>query len=213
MIRNRTGEEGQKMPVPPDYYDQGIRRNLSQSIWHKHRFRVIRNLLPKAGTKVLDVGCHAGTFTEEIAKALPEAEVFAIDIDRAAIAYAKKKRPKFHFQVAAAERLPFPNKTFDLVTCLEVLEHVKHPKKALAEMRRCLKDNGWMVLLVPTESLLFRLGWVFWTKGKGRIWQSAHLHSFNGFRLDNLLSEERFEIEERKLSHLGMLQAVRAKKK
>lgn len=201
------------MAVPPDYYDQAIRRNLLQFIWHKHRFRVIKNLLPKAGTKVLDVGCHAGTFTEEIAKALLETEIFGIDIDRTAIAYAKKKRPKFHFQVAAAERLPFPDKTFNLVTCFEALEHVKYPQKALAEIRRCLKDNGWLVLLVPTESLLFRLIWVFWTKGKGRVWQSAHLHNFNGYRLDNLLSEVGFEIKERRLSHLGMLQAVRVKKK
>jgi len=201
------------MTVPPDYYDQGIKRNLLQFIWHKYRFRVIKHLLPKAGTKVLDVGCHAGTFTEEIAKALPETEIFGIDIDRAAIAYAREKRPKFHFQVAAAERLPFLDKTFNLVTCFEALEHVKHPKKALAEIKRCLKDNGWVVLLVPTESLLFRLIWFFWTKGKGKVWQGAHLHNFNGYRLDKLLSEEGFKIKEKKLSHLGMLQAIKVNKK
>jgi len=212
MIRNKTGEEGQKMPVPPDYYDQGIRRNLFQFIWHKHRFRVIKNLLPRIGTKVLDVGCHAGTFTEEIAKALPEAEIFGTDIDRAAIAYAKKKRPKFHFQVAAAERLPFPDKTFNLVTCFEALEHVKDPKKGLAEIRRCLKDNGWVVLLVPTESLLFRLIWFLWSRGKGKVWRGTHLHNLGDEYLDQLLVKNGFQIEKEKISHLGMLRAVKARK-
>ena len=201
------------MPVPPDYYDQGIKRNLLQFIWHKLRFQVIKSLLPKTGTRVLDIGCHAGTFTEEIAKALPEAEIFGIDIDRAAIAYAKKIRPSFHFQVASGEKLPFSDKSFDLITCLEVLEHVENPKKVLAEIKRCLKDDGLLIILVPTESLLFRLIWFFWTKGKGRVWQSAHLHNFNGYRVDNLLNRERFEVKERKLSHLGMLRAVKAKKK
>ncbi|MBU3957022.1 class I SAM-dependent methyltransferase [Patescibacteria group bacterium] len=200
------------MPVPPDYYDQGIKKNLLQFIWHKRRFWLIESLLPKVGTKVLDVGCHAGTFTEEIARVLPEAEIFGVDIDRAVIAYAKKIRPNFHFQVASAEKLPFPEKSFDLITCLEVLEHVGDPKKVLAEIKRCLKDDGLLTILVPTESPLFRLIWFFWTKGKGRVWQGTHLHNFNGYRLDSLLGEGGFEIKERKFSHLGMLQAVKVKK-
>lgn len=201
------------MTVPPDYYDQGIKTNPLQFIWHKRRFRVIKNLLPKAGTKVLDIGCHAGRFTEEIAKALPKAEIFGIDIDQAAIFYAKHKRPKFHFQEADAESLPFSDKTFDLITCFEVLEHVRKPKKILSEITRCLKDEGELIVLVPTESLLFRLIWFFWTKGKGRVWQGTHLHQFNGRRLDELLVQNGFGIEKRKTSHLGMLLAIKAIKK
>lgn len=200
------------MPVPPDYYDQAIKRNLLQFIWHKHRFWVVKHLLPKAGTKVLDIGCHAGTFTEEIAQALPETEIFGIDIDPAAIAYAKKKRPKFHFQVAAAERLPFPDKSFNLVTCFEALEHVKDPQKALADIRRCLKDNGWVVLLVPRESLLFRVIWFFWSRGKGKVWRGTHLHNLGDEYLDELFVKNGFKIEKDKVSHLGMLRAVKARK-
>ena len=104
-------------------------------------------------------------------------------------------------------------KSFDLITCLEVLEHVKKPKKALGEMRRCLKDGGWLIVLVPTESLLFRLIWFFWTRGKGRVWKEAHLQKFNGRRLEELLRQNGLKVDKRTLSHLAMLRAIRAKKK
>lgn len=200
------------MPVPPDYYDQGIKRNLLQFIWHRRRFRVIKSLLPRNGTRALDVGCHGGTFTEEIAKTLPGAEICGIDIDREAIAYAKKKRPETHFQVVAAEKLPFSEKNFDLVICLEVLEHVENPKKVLAEIRRCLKDKGWLIILVPSESPFFRLIWFFWIKGKGQVWRGAHLHNLGGSFLNELLTESGFQLKEEKISHLGMLRAIKARK-
>lgn len=201
-----------KTAVPPDYYDEGIKKNLLQRIWHKERFRVMKEFLPEVKSKVLDVGCNAGTFTEEIARTLPNTEVFGVDTDRAAIAYAKKKRPRFQFQAVGAEKLPFGDGTFDLVTCLEVMEHIAEFEKVLKEMRRCLKTEGWLVVLVPSESWLFRFIWFFWTKWKGRVWDGVHLQKFDGDKLDRLLEKNGFEIEERRLSHLGMLLAIKARK-
>jgi 2-polyprenyl-3-methyl-5-hydroxy-6-metoxy-1,4-benzoquinol methylase len=53
--------------IPPDYYDQGIKKNLAQAYWHKKRFKAIKDLLQDRHWEdildILDIGCHAGTLT------------------------------------------------------------------------------------------------------------------------------------------------------
>jgi len=200
------------MTAPPNYYDEGIRTNFFQLLYYKWRTWSIKRFLLGTNMRFLDVGCHSGTFTKEMAKSLPKAEVYGVDIDQAAIDYAKKKRPKIKFKVAAAEKLPFPKESFDLITCLHVLEHVRNPEKALSEMNRCLKKEGKLIIEVPTESWLFRLVWFFWVRTRGKVWQGGHLQNFNGSRIDDLLRRKDFEVEEQRNSHLGTIRTYVAKK-
>lgn len=204
-----------KTKASPDYYDQGIKQNLGQRWWHLRRFAVVREVLSELDlkTEVLDIGCHGGRFTQEMASFLPEVKMAGIDPDQEAIAYARKRLPDFSFKEAFVENLPFRDESFDLVTCLEVLEHVSDPQKAVSEMRRCLKKDGCLVVMVPTESLLFQAVWFLWTKNKGKIWQEAHLHQFRDERLENLLAENGFEVEKSQKSHWGMIKTVKARKK
>jgi SAM-dependent methyltransferase len=51
--------------------------------------------------------------------------------------------------VGAAESLPVPDASFDVVLCTMVLEHVTDPRRVLAEARRALRPNGRIVLTVP----------------------------------------------------------------
>ena len=51
--------------------------------------------------------------------------------------------------VAMANAIPFPDDTFDVVTCLETLEHDPDPFGSIREMRRVLKPGGALVLTVP----------------------------------------------------------------
>lgn len=200
------------MNAPGDYYDRGVKTNLAQKIWHWHRFRMIKKLLPKINSRVLDVGCHGGMLTEEMGKNLPRAEVYGIDIDPEVIAYAQKERPQIHFQVATSEKLSFNDEYFDLITCFDSIEHVKEPKKVLAEIRRCLKKGGRLMVLAPTESRLFRLIWYFWTKGRGRVWQGAHLQHFIGHQLEELIENQGFKIDQSLFTHLGMMRLIKATK-
>jgi len=47
------------------------------------------------------------------------------------------------------ESLPFADKTFDMVTCTEVLEHVLYPEKVIAEIHRVVKNDGYVLISVP----------------------------------------------------------------
>lgn len=199
--------------VPPDYYDQGIKNDPVRRIWHKKRFaEVCKTLNGIKPYQILDIGCHGGTFAEVIGKKFPKAAVFGIDISRIAIEYGKKMRPKINFKLASAENLPFPNDSFDLITCFDTLEHLVHPNKALSEMRRVLVKDGEVVFLLPTESLLFRIGWFFLSRfGPQKVWQKTHVQNFNGKRLDDLLEKSGFKIETRKTINLGMLLLIKAR--
>lgn len=47
--------------------------------------------------------------------------------------------------------LPFPNNSFDVILCNHVLEHIKDDQKAMSELYRILKPNGWAILQVPQD--------------------------------------------------------------
>lgn len=204
--------------VPPDHYDRGIKNNIFQKLWHKRRFAQVCQVLDarqSAGPgRILDIGCHGGTFTEIIGKRFPEAQVFGIDISPKAIDYARKKRPQINFQIANAEKLPFSDSFFNLITCFDTFEHLPDSSKALSQMHRVLAKDGKVIFLIPTESFLFRTVWFFWSRfGPGKVWQETHIQNFNGQKLDKLLENAGFKIEVRKTINLGMLLLIKARKK
>jgi len=196
--------------VPPDFYDTALKSNLIQRVWHKGRLRRISGLISKTNGRILDIGCDGITLTEAVATMAAAKEVVGIDISEKAVAYSKKKRPDFHLAVGHGEELPFQGAAFDAIVCLEVLEHVEHPDKLLSEMKRCLKADGYGLVIVPTETPLFKLLWFLWTHfGKGRVWRHAHVQEFRGELLDQLVEEVGFRVVENGVFMLGMLRAMK----
>jgi len=59
-----------------------------------------------------------------------------------------------------AEELPFEDESFDTVVCTDVLEHLEHPERVVAEMRRVLKEDGELIVMVPSQSPLWKLRWI-----------------------------------------------------
>lgn len=97
---------------------------------------------------VLDVGPRDG-FIMGILAGKGAASVKGLEISPPAVEFAKKQG----LDVAQGDvrQMPYLDKTFDLVTCLHVLEHVPEPEKALAEMWRVVKPGGWLLVVVPRE--------------------------------------------------------------
>jgi len=84
--------------------------------------------------KVLDIGVGSGIFAE--AFAARGLEVTGIDVNPRMIEVAQRFVPQGHFQVAAAESLPYPENTFDLVFLGHVLHEADDAFKTLSEARR-----------------------------------------------------------------------------
>ena len=200
---------------PPDYYENGVASNLLQRFWHCRRRWEVLALIPprKAGLKYLDIGCHGGWLTDLVIKKLRPRKAYGLDISQKVIAHCCRKLPGHHFQAGKATRLPYRKNFFDLITCLEVLEHLENPRKAILEMKRCLKKRGELIILIPTESWLFRLIWFFWTKfGPGKVWRQAHLNQITPGQLETMLKNNGFTIIKKKNFHLGMLRIIKVRR-
>jgi SAM-dependent methyltransferase len=110
--------------------------------------RAFAELLPTTARRVLDVGCGEGHERDRIAVALPDATIVGVDIAPAEW-LAHWHAPPRCVAVGDAARLPFADDGFDLVVALEVLEHVRDPRCALAEIARV--TAGSTILSVPWE--------------------------------------------------------------
>jgi ubiquinone biosynthesis O-methyltransferase len=102
--------------------------------------------------RVLEIGCGAGMLCLELAR---KAEwVVGIDVSHFVLNFANRVKhavgyTNVAFQQGDAERLAFPDNSFDVVICSEVLEHLLDPQHALTEIRRVLKHNGTCILTTP----------------------------------------------------------------
>lgn len=171
-----------------------------------NRAKAVCSVLPENIELLVDVGCDGGTLTKFIADCAKPRRIIGYDINEASIEYARRTKPGIEFYVADARSLPLGDGVADVVTMLEVLEHMPNPEKALSEAHRVLKPGGRLIILVPNEkSLLFRVVWAVWVRTFGRAWRDAHDYKFDLDRLKDMVSGAGFRVEELRLINFGMI--------
>lgn len=106
--------------------------------WRKRALRGIQG-------NVLDVACGTG----DMAVSLVErgCTVTGVDISEEMLAIARQKAPMVTFMIADAEHLPFPDASFDAVTCAFGVRNFVHLEQGLNEILRVLKPGGQLVIL------------------------------------------------------------------
>lgn len=109
-------------------------------IWKKHKER-----------NILAIGCGTGAELEFLSKL---GDVTGIDYSQDAVDYCKKNNTVKVLQ-GDATSLPFQDDTFDLVVAFDVLEHIKDDKKAVSDIFRVLKPEGYLYLTVPAFQFLW----------------------------------------------------------
>ncbi|AVP87392.1 hypothetical protein phytr_4420 [Candidatus Phycorickettsia trachydisci] len=104
-------------------------------------------------TLALDIGCGIGHWGRALYPLLSNnATLIGIDREEEWIKVAKDlAKGNLKYQQASAEKIPFPDNHFDLVTCQTVLIHVKDPKHVISEMLRVLKPEGKLLLIEPNN--------------------------------------------------------------
>ena len=126
--------------------------------WYVGRRRIIQRLVEKICTtlnnpnpRILDVGCGTGANLKMLA-AYGTAE--GVDISPQAVDFCRE-RGLDSVKLGAAEQLPYENGSFDLVTALDVVEHLDDDVAGLREMRRVLRPDGRLLLFVPAFMFLW----------------------------------------------------------
>jgi len=114
------------------------------------RVETILELLPRLGpeAKLLDIGCLEGSYTRMYADAIGAGSVHGVDVTRTDDARAKGI-DAVEFDLNSGEKLPYTDGEFDVVVCIESLEHIYPTDFTLREVRRVLKPTGTAIIDVP----------------------------------------------------------------
>jgi SAM-dependent methyltransferase len=125
--------------------------------WYLGRREILKSFVAairgrvKHDLKILDVGCGTGANLKML-RQYGTAE--GIDISQQALDFCRE-RGLFEVQYGSAEDLPHADGAFDLVTALDVLEHLDDDAAGLKEIERVLRPNGHALLFVPAFMFLW----------------------------------------------------------
>jgi SAM-dependent methyltransferase len=142
---------------------------------YAHAARVVR------GKAVLDLGCNTGYGTKMLAARA--SRTVGLDVSERAIAVAKAKHGDsgIDFGVTDGTRIPFPDNSFDLITCFQIIEHLVEYEGFMSEVKRVLTPDG--VVIFTTPNALQRLD-----PGM-KPWNEFHVREFSGEELQQTLDD------------------------
>jgi SAM-dependent methyltransferase len=121
-------------------------------LWNEHLARYLFAARLARRRRVLDIGCGAGYGSFELAQSA--SSVTGLDVSPEAVALARGSyaAPNLHFFAASATRIPFPDASFGLITCFEVIEHIHDWQLLLNEAHRLLAPGGQFIVSTPNKS-------------------------------------------------------------
>lgn len=174
--------------------------NTQGKLFEHVKIDFLKEVFPPPPTKMLEVGC--GTAFVSLYFAKRGYSTTCLDANQSILKVAKenfkKERVKGKFIVGDAEKLPFKNNQFNIVTSFGLLEHFVDPSGAIAEMVRILKPGGiFFADIVPKRFSCQTLGniinsittFIFWAiKGKPTLGLEKAKRNFQPLYFENSIS-------------------------
>ena len=138
---------------------QGPYRTLHQI--NPARLQFVERFVVLSGLRVLDVGCGGGILSEALAER--GASVLGIDLAESALQAAEAHRAgqAVEYRLESNRETAARGEVFDVVTCMEMLEHVADPAAVLRDIHALLKPGGWAFFSTINRTFKARLGAVY----------------------------------------------------
>ena len=123
--------------------------------WYRGRRQVLERVIAAlelpAGARILDAGCGSGRNMVELAR---RGAVTGVELSDTSVALARARHAGEVIAGSVTE-MPFADDSFDLATCLDVIEHLEDDLAALRELRRVVAPAGSLLVTVPAYQWLW----------------------------------------------------------
>ncbi len=129
----------------------------------------------------LDAGCGNGYLASRVAERVEQA--YGTDLSLARLRDASDLFPKVRFTRASIFDQPFPDGAFDLVSAVEVVEHLETPDRAIHELKRL--SSRWVLVTVPYRG---KLDLLYCPHCNTPYYHDGHVQSFDEERLSGMVT-------------------------
>ena len=213
QLRRQEGGLNKNNAPSPSISAKAASRGEPSYVWRAGQQRRLELITKAAGAAIrgciLEDGCGVGEYLARLQPLAQQVVGLEVEFDRAVAAHAKAHQ----LTCAAAEALPFPANSFDLLLSHEVLEHVRDDRQAVAEMARVLKPGGRLLLFVPNRGYPFETHGIYW-QGKYRFgnklfvnylprkWRDSlvpHVRAYSSADLGRLFANTNLAIVEKRI--------------
>jgi SAM-dependent methyltransferase len=179
--------------IPIGYYDNIYRlKSGMQSKWHHLKFRKVLSEFPVSCSH-LDVACGPGTFIGNLPATITST---GVDIASNQINYAKSNysQSNVDFKLISPGNLPFKDASFDIVTSIELIEHIspEETKILLKECLRVLKPKGKLIITTPNYGAFWPILEIVLNRVSKLSYKEQHITKYKNSILRQILSESGF---------------------
>ncbi len=162
-------------PSDPEYeWFSFYHGNPIQKWWKRNIAHTIWRWIPTSSV-LLDIGCGSSPILTKYPKGI------GLDVNRNKLEFMGKKLEGNVFREMSATALGYYDNSIDYVLCIEVLEHLPNPEKALMEIGRVLKQDGKAVLATPDYS---RKWW--YLAEMFTLYKKEHVNKFTRHSLEEM---------------------------
>jgi 2-polyprenyl-3-methyl-5-hydroxy-6-metoxy-1,4-benzoquinol methylase len=145
--------------------------------------------------RILDIGCGNGSLSNFVAQ--QGYEVVGVEESESGVKIAQQSYPDCKFIAASIYDFPYDQleNSFDIIISTEVIEHLPYPRELAKVAKRCLKDNGTVIITTPYHGYLKNLTLALTGKLDEHfttLWDGGHIKFFSVKTLSALLIEQGF---------------------
>jgi ubiquinone/menaquinone biosynthesis C-methylase UbiE len=125
-------------PLSSNYRKHTAANPVQRALIDRFHRKIVTEVVALSPQTFLDAGCGEGFVAQRVIDAVPGIDLTGCDVSDAALEMAADANPGARFVVGSVVELPFPDRSFDVVGCFEVLEHLpgELPRRALSELAR-----------------------------------------------------------------------------